>query len=297
MVNCCPLNPDTTLLFVTDTHLGAGTTGYQMQPRVPHLLQPAFEAIRRLVRERHVDYVIHGGDLTELGTPQQIEQGVQLLKDLGAPTAMCLGNHDLTTPESADTWRTGLTTAGVQLADCVITAGGWDVLLLNTHYALEARLRLFWSHQQRGVESLTPAQLAWLDAELARRPDRPAVVVTHVPPDPLPPRLTGRPAPIHTADAAYAGGLEAVLSRYRRVKLLLTGHNHVNCATPHPGRLHLSTSATLEPPFEVRLIRLRASSLQVETVPLLPLTGEVQWLPQQAWISGQAEDRTVELAW
>lgn len=286
-----------TLLFLTDTHIGAGSTGFQMQPRCPHLLQPAFESLKRLTRAQQAGLVVHGGDLTELGTPEQIAQGVGLLAALDVPTAMCLGNHDLTTPESAGAWKAAAPAAGIELADRVITCGGWDVILLNTHWAREGDSRLLWTYEQRGVETLTDDQLSWLDAELAQRPVRPAVVVTHVPPDPLPPRLTGQAKPIHAADQRYAARLESVLNRHHRVKLVLAGHCHVNCATQREGRLHLSTSATLEPPFEVRVIRLAPRSAIVETIPLLPMTAEIQWLSQQAWISGQVCDRTIRLDW
>ena len=289
-------SPAATVLFMTDTHVGAGSTGFQQQPRCPQLLGPLFESLKKLVRDRHVGYLLHGGDLTELGTAEQIEQSVGLLRSLNVPAAMCLGNHDLTTPASYGLWTEALATAGIAVADCVVAVANWDIILVNTRWSIERQPGYLWTRAVPCVEAITDSQLAWLENVLQQNANRPAIVMTHVPLDPLPPRLTGLEKPIHGAHADYVQKLESTLNRHSRVKLVLAGHNHVNCATRQNGRIHLSTAATLEPTFEARLIHLRPQAVRIETVPLLPMTQDIQWLPEQAWISGQTCDRTIELA-
>ena len=291
-------DPTTTILFLTDSHAGAGTEGFQQQPRRPDLLPSIFEAIRQIVRQHKVDLIIHGGDLTEHGTLSEIEQARDLLRILRTPSAICLGNHDLASPQSIDMWRAMAERSDTfHLADSTVALPGADLVLLNTAWSAEPP-HFFWDRNGGCNEGLLVEQLRWLDNELSRQDgDRPAMLFTHAPLDLVPPELTGAPEPIHLVKQSYAAALNGVLDRHPRVKLVFTGHNHVTCATRHGNRVHVSTSAVVEPPFEVRLVRIARTSLDVQTVAVMPMTPEILYDPKRSWVNGRPCDRTIRMQW
>ncbi len=290
-----PNAPQTVFFFLTDSHVGGTRAGFQQQPRHSQLREAIFDGVGRAARAQGAELVIHGGDLTDNGTPAEIAEAHRLLDRTGAPVAFCLGNHDLMPPEAMDQWKAG-TPEAHRMADALIPLAGADVVLLNTAWRAGERWGWYWDARQP-VEGLLESQLQWLDRTLEQSPDRPAVVVTHAPLDALPPALTGAPEPMHPVQGGYAEALNRVLDRHPRVKLVLAGHNHVTSAARHGGRVHLSTSAITEPPFEFRLIRLSPNGLRIETVAAIGMTPEVEYLKEKAWVNGRASDRAIELKW
>jgi 3',5'-cyclic AMP phosphodiesterase CpdA len=299
-----PPSSTTTLLFLTDSHLGATEEGFQQRPRRPDLLAPLYAQLRHLVQQHAVDLLIHGGDLTEAGTAEQIEQAVALHRSLPVAQALCLGNHDLATPRSLELWRAASQGAAPwRLADQAIHLNDMDLFLLNAAWRHGQRADFYWDPRTAPDEMLLESQLAWLQGQLEGSSTRPAVLVVHPPLDALPVALTGAPEPLHRPQPAYAQALHELLDRHPRVKLVLSGHNHVTCATHHGRRVQLSSSSLIEPPFEVRLIRIARRGLEIQTVPLLadsPAEADhaaMDLIAGKAWVNGRADDRTIHLNW
>jgi 3',5'-cyclic AMP phosphodiesterase CpdA len=288
-------DPQTVFLFLTDSHIGGTRQGFQQQPRHTELREAIFDGVGRAAREQGAELVIHGGDLTDHGTPQEIAEAHRLLEKVGVPAAFCMGNHDLMTPEAMDSWK-GDTPAAHRMADTLIPLNGADVILLNNVWRFGEQWGWYWDAMQP-VEGLLENQLQWLEKILAQSPNRQAVVAIHSPLDALPPELTGAPGPVHLVQAGYADALNQVLDRHQRVKLVLSGHNHVTSAARHGGRVHTSTSAITEPPFEFRLIRATPRSLRMETLAAIPMDGGIEYLKEKSWVNGRPSDRTVSLTW
>ena len=85
---------------------------------------------------------------------------------------------------------------------------------------------------------LGEAQLAWLERELAARPEKPALVVCHHPLD-----ITGFFGLKDTA------GLEELLARHRHVKAFIFGHTHSWGVARHPSGVHLINLPQTAYPF------------------------------------------------
>lgn len=286
------------IVYIADTHQGAGQTGFQQQPRRMDLTEPVFAGLRRHIRENKVDLVIHGGDLTDHGTGEEIQQAVALLKGLGAPVAYCLGNHDLAMPDSFACWNgMGGRDSGLWAANRTIPLEGLDVILVNNAWLVDSDIGMYWKSQKGWQERLAAESHAWLESALAGDSDRPAVLVFHTPPDPIPPRLTGLPEPIHGAYPPYVAEWEALLTSHPRVKLVLNGHNHATVATCHAGRVHLTVSSLLEAPFEFRVVSWEDRSMSVDTVAAIEMPPDAAYDSQRAWVNGQPGDRRLAMNW
>jgi Icc protein len=155
------------------------------------------------------DAVIATGDLTDHGTAEEYALLREILAPLRAPLYLVPGNHDdrLRFLEAfAD--HAYLPRPGAPFA----------------HYAIE-------DHPVRlvGLDTTVPGQphgmlcderLAWLDATLGARPDRPTLLFMH-----HPPFRTG----IRWIDAVGLHGgrrMEAIVARHRQVEWVACGHVH-----------------------------------------------------------------------
>ena len=286
----CPVSD--TLLYLTDSHEGAGLGGFVQQPRRMDLLPEMFRAIRELVKKRGVNLVIHGGDMTEHGTWPEVQNAMASLRGMGAPVAVCTGNHDLALRNSMELWTAATQNAKVLFADRVVALKHCDVILLNNAWVNQGDAGFFWEGGGC-TEALLEPQWQWLESELAKL-TRTAILVVHAPLDPLPPRLTGKAADLYGPSAAYAARMIELLDRHPRVRLVLSGHNHVTCATGFPSRMQLSTASLAEPPFQARLIHVQENAIRIETLNVVPTPPGCPIDPSKTWSSGQAEDRDVD---
>ena len=283
--------PDDTILFITDTHAGPERPGWSQQTCYRHLMPEVADGVGRLARERGAGLVVHGGDVTDLA---ELEYAADMFDRFGTPVAACLGNHDLMTEGALEAWQ-ALGSDRVCLAPAVIPLAWADLVLANCAWHGEGGVAMFWDGQPP-AEALTMEQAEWLDAALAAGDaDRPACVVIHAPLDPLPPRLTGEPGDIHKPVPMYVAAVCRVLDGHPRVRLVLGGHTHVNCATWHGSRVHVTTAAAIEVPFEVRLIRFGPRAIRIETPRAIAAPDGVCYDETKAWVNGQPQDRTIEI--
>lgn len=286
-----------TLAFITDTHTGCDGSGFHQQPGRPDLACEIFRGLRDVLHHHKVDLLVHGGDLTERGFEAQIAEALRLHQSLEIPMALCLGNHDVGEANSASLWDEALGGCSWLIAgDSVVSLDDVDVYTVDNNWlTLDGAIERHW--QAGSVETLNPRQIAWLDEVLGAENGRPAAVVIHVPLHPLPAEQTGAGCDIHCCDPAYSERLLGVLDRHPRVKLVLSGHNHVNNIAVVNGRTHLTTSSLIEPHFELRLLRFTPNSVRIETVAAMEMPSESPYVAERAWIHGRECDRYCELHW
>ncbi len=287
------------IIYLTDTHLGAGTAGFQQQPRQMDRLDEIFQALKHFIRSNGVELVIHGGDITNAGNDTQIRQAIEQLKTLEVPVTFCLGNHDLAQADSFKIWQSVPIPNHFSPADTILTLNNdVDLILINNTWWNGSAFRMHWQEDEIPSSSLAEETMNWLTQTLEATPEKAAIIVVHAPLDALPPRLTGMPEPIHVPTADYKKKMDDLLSRFPRVKLVLTGHNHVNLAIRTTGdQFRLSTTSLVESPFEFRLIHLSGKSLTIETLLALPTSRHIPYHADKAWVNGQPEDRKLEIAW
>ena len=74
--------------YISDTHLYARGLTH----RFVRAIQKAIDDVNAL--DPQPDFVFFGGDLAQLGKPEELELGQQLLRDVRAPIKMIVGEHD-----------------------------------------------------------------------------------------------------------------------------------------------------------------------------------------------------------
>lgn len=156
------------------------------------------------------DALLATGDLARDGSREEYEYLRELLSPFAIPVYLIPGNHDE---------RGALRAAFVD--HHYLPAGTGPI-----HYAVEEfPVRLL------ALDTVVPGstggtlddgQLEWLDAQLARAPRRPTLLVMH-----HPPFRTGIPRMDAIGfDAASAGRLGAIVSRHRQIERVTCGHVH-----------------------------------------------------------------------
>jgi 3',5'-cyclic AMP phosphodiesterase CpdA len=96
----------TRIIMLSDTHQGGGPEGYRMQACYIHRLPDLLAALGEWIAETGgADLILHGGDTVERSESEAIAEAVAALSGLPAPVRLTLGNHDLTTPDALELWR------------------------------------------------------------------------------------------------------------------------------------------------------------------------------------------------
>lgn len=210
--------------------------------------------------------VVVTGDLVDGGSAEEYAHLRALLAPLAMPMMVMPGNHD-----GRDAMRAAFT-------DQPFAAGR----LLNQHRAI-GDLDLY------GLDSavtgaphgeLEPDTLAWLDGELARDRERPALVFLHHPP------FKAGIWHMDRQNLANANALAELVRRHPRVRLVAAGHVHRAVSTSFAGTMaticpaanhavaldldaHLGPSFQVEPPaFHLHAWFPQAASLVTHVVPV-----------------------------
>jgi len=164
-------------------------------------------AVRAILDHRPAfDAVLVTGDLTNDGTPAQIEAFLRRLAPLSMPVHVIPGNHD-----DRDVLRAALGLHDMPLAGRLCYAADIGPVRL---IALDSL------NQGRHDGHLGQEQLDWLDRTLAVSPDAPTLVMIHHPPFTSGIRMMDR-SPLIDAEA-----LARVIARHPQVERLLCGHLH-----------------------------------------------------------------------
>ena len=189
------------LAQLSDLHLGAAWEGVDPRPR----LEQVIEAVRSLPNP--VDAVVVSGDLTAAGSEEDSLLARRLLDRLEVPVHVLPGNHDL---RGSLRRAFELPGAGDEPIDYSVEVGELRLVILDSIIPGEDRGAL-------GAE-----QLRWLDAELGREPERPAILALH-----HPPLTTGIPEwdGINLV-ASEREALASVVGRHPRLRAIVGGHLH-----------------------------------------------------------------------
>ncbi len=211
--------------FVSDTHIGSPNGG-------------AEEDLRRTVRDinamKDIAFVVLTGDITELGTNEEIKLAKQILDSLNVPWYIIPGNHDTGWSESGGVMFTrvfgsdkfSFTYQGIRFLGC---ASGPYVRMSDGHVPRDA--------------------VNWLDKELKKvKKDQPVIFLNHYPLD-------------NGLDNWYE-----VTDRLRNHNtwVALCGHGHANKAMNFegiPGVMSRSNLRAKAPTGGYNLVDVRADSL------------------------------------
>ena len=226
-------SPEILLAQVSDMHLrapGADDLGARKHPA--RGLEAANAAFERAVGElaslaRKPDLLVLTGDLVEDATPESYAEFERLVAGAGLPMVLIPGNHDRGYgPDYAggfDAWYPG----GLELPeqcggeDFLLkhTIGGWDLVGVDT-----TRVDVMSAAHREAVSTALSAG------------ERPAIVLTHSPLLAVGNYIDG----LAFHDRAFMDDFV----QHRRVKLVLSGHVHMNRTWRYHGAIHATCGST-----------------------------------------------------
>lgn len=263
--------------------------GYHQQPGYPEALPQIVAALRDWIGDNPpIDAVVHGGDMIDTCRDALVAEAAALF-DLPVPVRLCLGNHDLTAPDSLDRWLSAAPT---------FFPGGAAEFTLATR---DARIHIVpnqwgptpycWDGAQD--PRFSPAQHRWLSRALAERTDLPHLLVTHCPAAGLPAEQTGMDAPHHAPPEPFAAEIAELARVHPHLRCVLGAHNHMTMHVRKRGLHLLTTSSLAETPFEAKLVEIDRRSVRITTLSLqhrLPL--DAAYDADRAYVQGRPQDRT-----
>ena len=93
-------------IYISDTHIGS-IGGYHQQNPYFTKIEKIIEALNKyLQKNEDIKFILHGGDIIDETSENNIKIALKLFKQLPIPTYLCLGNHDLTKKDASKTWFT-----------------------------------------------------------------------------------------------------------------------------------------------------------------------------------------------
>jgi Icc protein len=207
------------LAQLSDLHLGASWEGVDPQPR----LEQVIEAVRALPNP--VDAVVVSGDLTADGGEEDSLLARRLLDRFEVPVHVLPGNHDLRAPLRRAFELPG---DGDEPIDYSVAVGELRLVILDSIVPGEDRGAF-------GAE-----QLHWLDEELSKKPERPAILAMH-----HPPLATGVPEwDAINLVVSEREALAEVVARHPQLRAIVGGHLHRVASSALAGCPVLSAPST-----------------------------------------------------
>jgi len=218
-----------TFAYISDSHLYKRT----LNERFVNALMRAVDDVNAL--DPQPDFVFYGGDLAQLGQPEELELGAQILKNLKAPLRVMVGEHDWYY-DLGEKWRSlfgpsnySFEHKGVHcvVLNSVVEKDFWTARKLTPLERMKTVAGL-----DNGVQSpfsVGAEQRAWLSRDLRElSTSTPLIVFSHSPLYKL-----YKPWNFWTDDAEE---VQAILRRFKSV-VVFHGHTH-QVLTNRIGNIH-----------------------------------------------------------
>ncbi len=304
--------PHTTFALITDTHWVAPGRLVEHVMWNKLLVTDGGELGELLVQalnSHKLDYVIHCGDLTHLGDPESFEFARAMLGRVRAPILFTLGNRDVghegIRRNLAKQWSLSR-----EIFYFVTRINDVRYIFLDSNYAHlpsgdESEV-MHWdrTHEYAGV-GFSSAQLEWLERELESDRKTTTLVFAHHPIASkseypiISPRDLGEPhvrlGPVwQKLFPKFHREVLALLERAPNVKVMFTGHWHINDIVRVNNLYHVKTASLIEYPFEYRIVTVSDDYLDITThrlsaESLVERSLVPEWHNQ--WIQGESFDR------
>lgn len=278
----------TRFIYIADSHVGAGETGYYQQPRYADRLTELVALLGAwIARTGDIDFVLHGGDMVDAGSPDNVRVARALFQ-LSVPVYLCLGNHDLTEENALDLWLAEAP-AFFPDGDPVFTVRGADCFVhvvpvqwCDTLY--------FWHDEQR--PHFLPGHLDRVSTAIADNPDAAHILCVHADVFGIPPEQTGFDDVYHAPLAAYTQTVLDFTRQHPQICCVLAAHNHINTCVEHDGAHFVTASAFAETPFEFKVIEVEADNVTMATRSLFAdVSFKALYNYDKTFVQGRKKDR------
>jgi hypothetical protein len=197
-----------------------------------------------------VDFVVHLGDVTDQGTPEEFSRTAAILENLNCPIYPVVGNHDNFTSDNKQGWL-----------DCF----GLD----STHYSFD-RFGVNFIVIDCTLQPYVPpyvhchaVERAWVEHELAKDPGKPAIILSHY-------NMWERgwcatfDTTCHYQEYTGIDYLKEILVHAGNVVAVLNGHVHANRWGVHDGIYYIDINATLVGRPSIRYFYVYPDRIEVD---------------------------------
>ena len=225
----------------------------------------ALSAVVEKVNQAGVDFAIHLGDLTPMGTQEQYQEALSALNLLQVPVYLTPGNHDVQGPNSSQLYREAFGATSYSFSYGGVRFVGVDTSSLH----------------------FNETQQQWLAQQLEQASSRmqPIIVFTHTPP--FDPRPGGNHSLLSSEEAS---SFHSLMVEYG-VSLVVAGHIHIYNFTQLDGVRYLVSggagAALHAPPEEGGFYHYVRVTVAEGEVDVEPVEVDVPPLPYQVEIVGR----------
>lgn len=277
-------------IYLTDTHVGAGDTGYTKQNRYPDNYTEIFKALYdNHIRDNNIEFIIHGGDAVDYPSRDNIKKTMELM-DFGIPIYLCAGNHDLWASDGKELWLTeGAEFFPLKKLSYVVKHGGYKIYILPNQwcehpYRWEKEFYPFFSREQEELVSYEKGyDLKGI-----------SILVTHNPVFGVAREQTGFDEDYHVPPDIFKNQVLELMEKDPDIRLVLSGHNHINTRHRHGTANFITASSLTEVPFEFKIFEIEGGDIKMDTIPLLPhLTFKSTYDFNSSYVQGRARDRII----
>jgi 3',5'-cyclic AMP phosphodiesterase CpdA len=292
-------------VVITDTHFfadGRGKDGVYWNKTLHSRSGEIGLAIFETISQLHPDFVIHCGDFTGRCDMENFDMGRQIMDKLGCPWFAVTGNHD--------TWYPGVRDS---LSDCYGLPRGQCYYLFSVDDSCFVFLdTCYWQARDGSlspyldkrlydlgmIEGLVvpPDEIAWLRDVLEHHSSHKVMLVGHAP-------ICFKPQyPVECMPEALVNRDEMLklIREYQNIKLVFSGHWHINDICVENDVVFCQTSSMREYPFEFRLVESWEGALHISTLGLNDRSfSSASLMPERgnAWVAGGDRDRDLLVPW
>lgn len=193
---------------ISDTHISLHGDAAPEFPAHTKALEAFVRHINAL--DQKPDLVLHTGDVTHGGQPEDYETAKTIMKDLSIPVYFALGNRDL-----GKNLVAGLRDLGAaELVEgfVIYSIDGFPVRLIamDTH------------HREHNIGTTCSVRLGVLDELLKQQSDTPTALFMHHPPF----EVTTSKYPFQFDDQVLADSFLDLIAQHKQIKHLFCGHMH-----------------------------------------------------------------------
>ncbi len=282
----------TKFIYLTDTHLGGAANTYKQQVPYRDKLSDLLILLNQYIKKQSgIDFIINGGDVIDRFEPSLIEKAKQIFK-LSKPVYFCLGNHDLTSVDSNDSWlslaneffKNNSLHFEIITEDCVIH-------VLPNHWCED---EYFWEKEQKPYFS--KKQLEQLTAQLDKNNNLPHIICTHVNIAGISEEQTGFTEEYHAPNEKFSKEFTKLLKSYPQINCVICAHNHINSINWIEGVPIVSMSSFTESPFEFKVFEINNGVLTINTLNLFSdISSKIDYDFNKTFVQGRNKDRNITL--
>lgn len=276
-------------LYIADTHIGGSDiTGYRQQERYLKYFDKLLNVFAEWIEQQDdIDFIIHGGDMVDKGSSENIVEAGRLFKKLPCPVYFTPGNHDLTENDSVEKWLSEtpefFDNKAVDFSFC---RDNIKFDFVSCHWGEKT---YFWHPDEAQIPYFAAEQTDLLND---RNDFKHRILITHAPVFGLPCGQTGLNEALHPPAGDFSKVIHELAVK-NKILLVLGAHTHMNMHLHKDGVHYVTASAFSETPFEFKLFDLNTESFFMKTINLADrINFNTNYDFDKTHIQGRACDRS-----